>query len=114
MLRQALAPFTPDEIRKRGKSIQRAKRGTPLSDAIDALAVSLLSAEAVRRRGLIDPDYVARMRKRPADGVYRGSHLTRLWMLIIVELWCRTFLDQRGEPWGFDRDKPWASTPRKI
>lgn len=114
VLRQALAPFVPDEIRNRGKSIQRARRDTALSDAIDSLASSLLVAEAVKSRGLIGPDYIAEIRKRPADGIYRGHQLTRLWMLIIIEIWCRTFLDQRGDPWGFDRDDLWASTPRRL
>lgn len=114
ILREALKPFIPDEIRKRRKTIQRANRDIALSDAIDALANALLSADAVKHRGLLETQYVARMRERPADGVYRGDQLTRLWMLIITEIWCRTFVDQGGEPWGFERDQLWASTPRKL
>ena len=114
VLRQALAPFVPDEIRNRGKSIQRAKRDTALSDAVDALAARLLSPEDVEHRRLIEPSYVAQLRQRPADGIYRGDQLTRLWMLVIIELWCRTFVDTRGKPWGFDRNDLWASTPRKL
>lgn len=114
VLQQAIAPFVPDEIRRRGKSIQRARRDTALSDAIDSLAAHLLSAGHVAHCGLIAPSYVTRLRQRPADGIYRGDQLTRLWMLVIVELWCRTFVDQRGEPWGFDRNDPGATTPRKL
>jgi asparagine synthase (glutamine-hydrolysing) len=114
VLRQALAPFLPDDIRNRGKTVQRAKRDTALSDTIETLAARLLGEEHVRSRGLIDPAYVDWLRKRPANGIYQGDQLTRLWMLIIIEVWCRSFLDQRGEPWGFDRDHLWATAPKRL
>ncbi|MCJ7592761.1 MAG: asparagine synthase-related protein, partial [Woeseiaceae bacterium] len=101
VLRKALAPFIPKEIYNRGKAIQRVKRDSALSDAIDVLASQLLSSEDVKSRQLIDPCYVSKVRQRPKSGIYSGDQLSRLWMLISSELWCRTFVDNRGAPYGF-------------
>jgi asparagine synthase (glutamine-hydrolysing) len=114
VLREALAPFIPKHMRKRSKAIQRAKRDTALSDVLDALAEKLLSVEAVTCRGLVPPAYVTNLRQRPTDGIYKGDQFTRLWMLVCAELWCRTFVDHRGQPHGFDTKNLWASTPRAL
>jgi asparagine synthase (glutamine-hydrolysing) len=114
VLREALVPFIPKAMRNRGKAIQRAKRDTVLSDVLETLAEKLLSVEDVACRGLVAPAYVYKLRQRPADGIYKGDQLTRLWMLVCAELWCRTFVDHRGQPYGFDTKNLWASTPRTL
>ena len=114
VLREALRPFLPDRVSQRGKAIQRAKRTTELSDVLDGMAGDLLSKEQVRARGLIDPAYVSKIRRRPQNGIYAGDQLLRLWMLISAELWCRTFIDERGLPDGFSADDCLASEPPPI
>jgi hypothetical protein len=114
VLREALRPFLPDRVSQRGKAIQRAKRTTELSDVLDGMAGDLLSKEQVRARGLIDPAYVSKIRRRPRNGIYAGDQLLRLWMLISAELWCRTFIDNRGLPDGFSADDCLASEPPPI
>jgi len=114
VLREALAPFIPKEIRKRGKAIQSVKRDSSLSDVLDTMAGQLLSDADVRRRQLIDSGYVSKVRQRPKKGVYSGDQLSRLWMLISSELWCRTFVDNRGTPYGFSRDDLLATPPHPI
>jgi len=100
VLREALAPFLPETMRRRGKAIQRAKRTTELSDVLDEMASDLLSPAAVRDRGLVEPGYVSRIRRRPGSGIYSGDQLSRLWMLLCTELWYRAFVDLDGEPPG--------------
>jgi asparagine synthase (glutamine-hydrolysing) len=51
----------------------------------------LLSAEA-RRRGWFDVAYIEKMLAEHAAG--RQNHHHRLWSLLSLELWCRTFLDR--------------------
>ena len=114
VLREALAPFVPEDIRKRRKAIQSVKRTTSLSDVLDAMANALLSDADMKRRQLVEPGYVSRIRRRPKNGIYSGDQLSRLWMLISSELWCRTFVDNRGEPYGFSRDDLLASAPIPI
>jgi asparagine synthetase B (glutamine-hydrolysing) len=114
VLREAFAPFIPRRIRKRRKAIQRVNRTVTLSDVIDTMAGQLLSREDVARRQLIDPGYVRKVRRRPRNGIYSGDQLSRLWMLISGELWCRTFVDNRGLPYGFSRDDLRASKPVRV
>jgi asparagine synthetase B (glutamine-hydrolysing) len=115
VLREALGPLIPKEISERGKAIQRAKRTSELSDVLDTMADQLLSPGDVSERGLIDPGYVTGIRQRPKDGIYSGDQLSRLWMLITTELWCRTFIDNRGAPYGFSQTSDLrASTPPPI
>jgi asparagine synthase (glutamine-hydrolysing) len=52
---------------------------------------------SVRRRGLVDPDVVAAVRKRAADGM-PGSAYPKLWTLMILELWCRAVLEGDRRP----------------
>jgi asparagine synthase (glutamine-hydrolysing) len=61
------------------------------------LAEDLLSERAVRARGFVDPSVVARLRAENAAGMADNS--LRLYALLSLELWCRTFLDRS---WNFE------------
>lgn len=53
------------------------------------------SETSVRRRGLLDPDIVARVRGAAGGRIPRYPGL---WTLMMLELWCRSVLDVgRGE-----------------
>ena len=63
------------------------------------LVEDMLSAETLRRRGLVDPAEVARMRAENAAG--RADNTLQLYALLSLELWSRAFLDRAwtfGEP----------------
>jgi hypothetical protein len=47
-------------------------------------------------RGLFDPRYVARLRRRPADRPYSQERAYRLWSMLLTEIWSRHFIDRRG------------------
>lgn len=64
-----------------------------LAPAVD----DLLSPETLRRRGLVDPEAVRRLWDDNVAG--RHDNSLRLYALLTLELWCRTFLDRR---WRFD------------
>jgi asparagine synthase (glutamine-hydrolysing) len=96
LLRRALVGLLPEEIVRRPKAIQRVRHDARLSEILDDLAGSLLDDDTVRRRRLVDPAYLADLRRRAAGASYPTERLYRLWTLVSLEIWCRQFLDARG------------------
>jgi asparagine synthase (glutamine-hydrolysing) len=78
---------------RRGASAGDALRK---SDALDRLAVELLSPGAVRDRGLVEPAYAAGLLRRARGRAYGPDRARRIWSLLLTELWARCFLDRAG------------------
>jgi asparagine synthase (glutamine-hydrolysing) len=68
-----------------------------LTGDLAPLVDELLSEESLRRRGYVDPGSIKRMRAENAAGLADNS--VRLYALLSLELWCRTFLDRS---WTFE------------
>jgi asparagine synthase (glutamine-hydrolysing) len=98
ILRKACAGLLPDRMLAFGKSFNRLKHDTEMSDVLDGMAEELLAPGAVAERGLFDPDYVARLRRREAGKPYSQERAYRLWSMLLAELWSRSYLDRRGAP----------------
>ncbi|MGH7579956.1 MAG: asparagine synthetase B family protein [Gemmatimonadales bacterium] len=96
ILRRACEGLLSPSILATGKSFNRLKHDTRMSDLLDRLADDLLSPAAVGQRGFFDPAYVARLRRRTAGRPYSQERAYRLWSLLLTEYWARLFLDQRG------------------
>lgn len=96
ILRRACEGLLPPSILATGKSFNRLKHDTRMSETLDALADDLLSPGALAHRGLFNPAYVERLRRRPAGRPYSQERAYRLWSLLLTELWARRFLDHRG------------------
>jgi asparagine synthase (glutamine-hydrolysing) len=114
VLRKACAGLLPESILKFGKSFNRLKHDLHLSRVLDELADRYLPAHAVADRGMFDPDYIARLRSRPADKPYSQERVYRLWSLILIEMWSRMYLDARGappSPADFPRQTAWRAAP---
>jgi asparagine synthase (glutamine-hydrolysing) len=94
--REALKDFLPPSIRRRGKSLNRLLNDVELAGVMDGLADDLLSPAAVLHRGIFNPAYVTRLRRRAASAPYPEEQLYRLWTMLLIELWFRIFIDQRG------------------
>jgi hypothetical protein len=58
---------------------------------------TMSSAVNVKNRNLNDPAYITKIRARPANGVYSTERPYRIWSLLMLETWCRIFIDNRGE-----------------
>jgi asparagine synthase (glutamine-hydrolysing) len=72
-------------------------RGGPLRPVLDAT----LDEKSVRRRGLFRPDAVGRLvadflASAPGSGAAEMAEM-RVWTLVMLELWCRMFVDE-GAP----------------
>jgi asparagine synthase (glutamine-hydrolysing) len=63
-----------------------------LDDGLGPLLDELLSEDVVRRRGLVEPATIRRLRDDNAAG--RADNSLQLYALLSLELWCRTFLDR--------------------
>jgi asparagine synthase (glutamine-hydrolysing) len=96
ILRRACEGLLPPSILATGKSFNRLKHDTRMSETLDHLADDLLSSGAIQDRGLFEPGYVARLRQRPAGRPYSQERAYRLWSLLLTEIWARRFLDGRG------------------
>ncbi len=60
--------------------------------AIDEIASELLAPSIVAMRGLFNPAEVARLLRRWRS----DEEFHRLWTLLLIETWCRLFIDGRG------------------
>ncbi len=94
--RLALNEFLPPDMVKRPKTIITFRRDVKLADVLEDLANRLLGDDAVRARGLFETEYVARAKRRERGQPYPKEQFNRLWSLVLTEVWCRIFVDQRG------------------
>lgn len=91
LLRDAARMVLPPEI----AAAPKRGFGVPLSDwmreDLGVLATELLLDRRTIERGLIDPSYAAALIEANALGADLGP---RLWQLVVLELWARSFLDR--------------------
>jgi asparagine synthase (glutamine-hydrolysing) len=98
ILRKACAGLLPESMLATGKSFNRLKHDTEMSEVLDRMADDLLEPAALRHRGLFAPAYVDGLRRRQAGTPYTQERAYRLWSLLLAEIWARLYLDRRGAP----------------
>ena len=95
LFKRAMEPYLPREV------IYRKKMGfgCPIDEWLRAelkpLAYDTLLSQPARERGLMRPDYVRRLLDEHCLG--ERNHHTRLWALLMLELWFRMWIDGSGE-----------------
>ena len=91
LLKGAMKPYLPREVLYRPKM----GFGCPIDHwfraDIKELAYDTLLSQSFRDRGLFRPDYVRDLLDQHCSGVAR--HDTRLWALLMLELWYRMWID---------------------
>jgi asparagine synthase (glutamine-hydrolysing) len=93
LLKHALEPYLPEPLlyrRKQGFSVP-VKHW--MRHEIREFLCDVLTSVRFRQRGLITAAYVEHMMQRHFSN--REDHGTRLWTLLCLELWFRTFIDRR-------------------
>ena len=94
LFKAAMAPYLPAAILKRRKM----GFGIPIDqwfrDELKELAYEVLLSRSARERGLLRPDYVQSLLDQHCSGSH--NHHTRLWALLMLELWFRMWID--GSP----------------
>ena len=94
VLREAMKTMLPASILSRPKMGFPVPLGAWLRGAWNGVASDILLDRASRERGVIDPPAVERLLRDHASG--RVDATDRLWSLLNLELWFRTFIDNRG------------------
>jgi len=95
LFKRAMEPYLPREILYRKKQGFGMPIDAWLRGALKPLAYDTLLSQQARDRGLLRPDYVRRLLDEHSSG--RRNHHTRLWALLMLELWFRMWIDGSGE-----------------
>ena len=91
IMKKALAGILPDSIIHRAKRGFGAPIGAWFKSELSTFLREILSEATLTRRGLLDPEAVARlMREHERQEADRTDHLLAL---VSLEIWCRMYLD---------------------
>lgn len=96
ILKKALAPWLPPEILRRKKRGFGAPVGTWLRKELQPLICELISERQVRQRGLFQWPAIESLLKTHQE--QRQDYTDQIFGLIVLELWCRVYLDDQGGP----------------
>ncbi|HSK64154.1 MAG TPA: asparagine synthase (glutamine-hydrolyzing) [Pyrinomonadaceae bacterium] len=91
ILKKAVRDLLPSFVTRRGKKGFGVPVAEWLKFNLRPLARDLLSPERVRRAGVFNPDYVARLQDEHERGV--ANHRKLLWTLLMFELWHESFVE---------------------
>jgi asparagine synthase (glutamine-hydrolysing) len=91
LFKAAMAPYLPPAILHRRKMGFGVPIDRWLRNELKGLAHDTLLSAAARRRGLMRPEYVERLLAEHC--ACRANHHNRLWALLMLELWFRTWID---------------------
>jgi asparagine synthase (glutamine-hydrolysing) len=91
ILKRAAKGLVPPFVWRRGKKGFGVPFAKWLNAELRPLARDLLSPERLRRGGLFNPDYVARLQDEHERGV--ANHRKPLWTLLTFELWRESFVE---------------------
>ena len=91
ILKKAVKEMLPPFVTKRGKKGFGVPVAEWLKVKLRPLARDLLSPERVRRAGVFNPNYVARLQDEHERGI--ANHRKLLWTLLMFELWHESFVE---------------------
>jgi asparagine synthase (glutamine-hydrolysing) len=91
ILKKAVRDLLPPFVTRRGKKGFGVPVAEWLKFNLRPLARDLLSPERVRRGGVFNPEYVARLQDEHEHGV--ANHRKLLWTLLMFELWHESFVE---------------------
>jgi len=94
VLREAMKGVLPASILNRPKMGFPVPLGAWLRNGWNGVAADVLLDSRSRQRGIIDPKGVEALLHDHASGRTNGTD--RIWSLLNLELWFRTFIDQQG------------------
>lgn len=95
LFKSAMEPYLPAELLYRPKMGFGCPVDHWFRHELKDMAYDTLLSPSARQRGLFRPDYVQRLLDEHC-GMVRNHH-TRLWALLMLELWFRMWIDASGE-----------------
>lgn len=94
VFKKAMEPHLPHDVIYRPKSGFGAPLRRWMRDELRPLVGDLLGEQSLRRRGLFDPQAVARLIEANQTGRIDANYT--LLSLLSIEIWCRRFIDGTG------------------
>lgn len=98
ILKSALEPFLPNNVLYRPKMGFGVPIDEWLKGELKEFTHDTLLSDQARGRGLISPSYVKTMLDEHCGGI--RLHHTRLWALLILELWFQMWIDPAKVPFA--------------
>ena len=95
LFKSAMEPYLPAELLYRPKMGFSCPVDHWFRNEIKELAYDTLLSQSARQRGLFRPDYVQRLLDEHCS--FTRDHHTRLWALLMLELWFRMWIDAPAE-----------------
>jgi asparagine synthase (glutamine-hydrolysing) len=95
IFKKAMAPFLPREVLYRSKMGFGCPVGDWLRRELREMAYDLLLSPTASARQIFRRDYVERLLREHVSGA--AQHDTRLWALLMLELWFRMWVDQPAD-----------------
>jgi len=95
LFKSAMEPYLPRELLYRPKMGFGCPVDHWFRNELKDMAYDTLLSQSARQRGLFRPDYVRRLLDEHC-GMLRNHH-TRLWALLMLELWFRMWIDAPSE-----------------
>lgn len=96
ILKSALEPYLPYDVLYRPKMGFGVPIDRWLRNELKDYAHDILLSTEARQRGLVTPEYVQMLLDEHCNGV--RLHHTRLWALLMLELWFRMWIDAPTVP----------------
>lgn len=91
IFKKAAENYLPKDIVYRPKASFGAPIRSWISDELRPLVDELLSKENIKKRGFLNPDYVAEIIEKDRKGLEDNAY--RIYQLLTLELWFREYLD---------------------
>ncbi|MBI1302804.1 MAG: asparagine synthase (glutamine-hydrolyzing) [Phycisphaera sp.] len=91
VFKKAMEPYLPHDVIYRPKSGFGAPLRRWMRDELRPLVGDLLGPDSLRKRGLFDPEAVARLMQANEEGRIDANYT--LLSLLSIEIWCRKFVD---------------------
>lgn len=106
LLKSALEPFVPRECMYRPKVGFRVPVAKMMREELRAATEAVLLGDRFADRRLVRREFVQQMLHE--HGTQRQEHGTRLWALLMLEMWYRTWIDNDSNQPVSDADNPFA------
>jgi asparagine synthase (glutamine-hydrolysing) len=108
LLKSALEPYVPKEVMYRTKMGFAVPVAHFMRTTARSQTAGLLMSDRFSDRRLIRPAYVKQLLEEHWTGDRSRDHGTKLWTLICLEMWFRTFIDDDGSKVLSDVENPFA------
>ena len=95
LFKSAMAPYLPAALLHRPKMGFSCPVDQWFRNELKQIAYDTLLSQSARQRGFFRPDYVRRLLDEHC--ALRRDHHSRLWTLLMLELWCRMWIDAPAE-----------------